>query len=34
MTGYSKNAIAQFMCGKKDSERVARAIAKALEIEL
>ena len=34
MAGYSKNAIAQFMCGKKESERVANAISKALNIEL
>lgn len=34
MAGYSKNAIAQFMCGKKESERVAKAIAQALDIEM
>lgn len=34
MTGYSKNAIAQFMCGARESERVAKAIAKVLDIEL
>lgn len=34
MTGYTKSAIAAFMCGARESEQVAKAIANALNIEL
>lgn len=34
MTGYTKNAIDAFMCGKRSSENMAKAIAYVLEIEL
>ena len=34
MTGYTKSTIDAFMCGVRESEKVAKAIAKALGIEL
>lgn len=34
MTGYSKQTINAFMCGARQSEHVASAIAQALKIEM
>lgn len=34
MTGIKESSLKAFMCGARDSERTARAIAKALDIEL
>ena len=34
MTGYSKKTIEAFMCGTRESESVAKALANVLKIEL
>ena len=34
MTGYSKKTIESFMCGARESERIAKALAAVLNIEL
>lgn len=34
MTGISVSSIRAFQCGARDSEKTAKAIAKALEIEI
>lgn len=34
LTGYTKKTIESFMCGARESENVAKAIAKALNIEI
>lgn len=34
MTGYKRSTIEAFMCGARDSDAVAKALAKALNIEL
>lgn len=34
MTGYSKKTIESFMCGARESESIATALAAALHIEL
>lgn len=34
MTGYSKKTIESFMCGARESEPIAKALAAALHIEL
>lgn len=34
MTGYSKKTIEAFMCGARESESIAKALAAVLKIEL
>ena len=34
MTGFKVSTIRAFMCGARNSDQVAKAISKALEIEL
>jgi hypothetical protein len=34
LTGYTKSTIDAFMCGVRESENVAKAIAEALDIEI
>lgn len=34
LTGYSKKTIESFMCGARESDKMARAISKALNVEL
>jgi transcriptional regulator with XRE-family HTH domain len=34
MTGYRKKSIEAFMCGARESEAIAKALAAALNIEL
>lgn len=34
LTGYTKSAIDAFMCGVRESEPIAKAIASVLKIEL
>ena len=34
LTGYTKSTIDAFMCGVRESDAVAKAIAKVLDIEL
>ena len=34
MTGYSKKTIEAFMCGARESEAIAKALAAVLNIEL
>lgn len=33
-TGYSKSAIEAFMCGVRESDNIAKAVASVLDIEI